>query len=111
MRAYLVNALWKRSWLTFFLMGVSFLLFGVMTLNIFVLLKANIDLYVTYGRMVIADGALLQLAELIGFGYLSMLFYVLFKACEYVLVAQVTCGMQASRTPLRDIAQASQRSV
>ena len=58
MRTYLVNALWKRSWLTFFLMGVSFLLFGVMTVNIFVLLKANIDLYLTYGRMVIADGAL-----------------------------------------------------
>ncbi len=96
MRTHLVHALWKRPWLTFFLMGVSFLLFGVMTVNIFVLLKANLDLYVNYGTMVLADGALLQLAELIGFGYLSMLFYVLFKACEHVLVRHLTCEPKAA---------------
>ena len=111
MRTYLVNALWKRSWLTFFLMGVSFLLFGVMTVNIFVLLKANLDLYVTYGRMVIADGALLQLAELIGYGFLSMLFYVLFKACEHVLVRRLTCEPRGTRAELRDITESSQRSL
>ena len=37
----------------------------------------------------VADGALLQLAELIGYGYLSLLFYVLFKACEHVLVTRL----------------------
>ncbi len=111
MRAYLVNALWKRSWLTFFLMGVSFLLFGVTTLNIFVLLKANIDLYLNYGRMVIADGALLQLVQLIGLGYLSMLFYVVFKACEHVLVNHLTCEPRSGRTGRGDIAETSRRSL
>jgi hypothetical protein len=32
--------------------------------------------------MVIADGALQQLFELIGSAYLSMVFYVLFRLCE-----------------------------
>jgi len=89
MRMRPFDFLWKRLWLTFLLMGVFFLLFGVLTVNIFVLLKVNIDLYVDYGAMVIADGALLQLAELIGYGYLSLLFYVLFKACEHVLVTRL----------------------
>jgi hypothetical protein len=111
MRAHLVNALWKRPWLTFFLMGVSFLLFGLMTLNIFVLLKANLDLYSTYGTMVIADGALLQLAELIGLGYLSMLFYVLSKACEHVLVRHLTCEPKADRTAPRNVAEPSSHSL
>jgi len=62
MRTHLIDVLWKRRWLTFLLMGLFFLLFGVMTVNIFVLLKANIDLYLDYGTMVLADGALLQLA-------------------------------------------------
>ena len=111
MRTYLVNVLWKHSWLTFFLMGVSFLLFGVMTVNIFVLLKANIDLYLTYGRMVIADGALLQLAELIGSGYLSMIFYVLFKACEHVLVRHLTCAHDDDRSARHVTGDSSQRSL
>ena len=111
MRTYLVNVLWKRSWLTFFLMGVSFLLFGVMTVNIFVLLKANIDLYLAYGRMVIADGALRQLTELIGFGYLSMIFYVLFKACEHVLVSHLTCARDDDRRARPVTGDSSQRSL
>jgi hypothetical protein len=100
MRNRLLDLLWKRLWLTFLLMGVFFLLFGVLTVNIFVLLKANIDLYVDYGAMVIADGALLQLAELIGYGYLSLLFYVLFKACEHVLVTRLA-GEKPTRRELR----------
>jgi hypothetical protein len=111
MRTYIVNVLWRRPWLTFLLMGVSFLLFGVMTVNIFVLLKANLDLYVNYGTMVIADGALLQLAELIGYGYLSMLLYVLFKACEHVLVRHLTCEPRNTRPALRDITEKSQQSL
>ena len=43
-----------------------------MTVNIFVLLKANIDLFVEYGLMVIGDGALEQLVDLLGSAYLSM---------------------------------------
>jgi len=89
-RRLLIGLLCKRECLTFVLMGVFFLLFGVMTANIFVLLKANIDLFLDYGRMVVADGALLQLVELVAYGYLSLLFYVLFKTCEHILVNRLT---------------------
>ena len=65
----------KPSWLyrhygcTFVLMGLSFFAFGA---------------------MVIEDGALLQLLQLLGYGYLSLAFYLLFKACEHILVIRLT---------------------
>ena len=113
MRTQLIGFLWTHRWLTFLLMGLSFLLFGAMTVNIFVLLKANIDLYLDYGAMVIADGALLQLAELIAYGYLSLLFYVLFKACEHILVTQLTGDRQRSlrRAELRETIEQSPHSL
>ncbi len=40
--------------------------------------------------MVIADGALEQLVDLVGSVYLSMVFYLLFKVCERILVERVT---------------------
>ena len=90
MPGHLIRLLFMRPKLTFALMGVFFLLFGVSSVNLFVLLKLNIDLFVEYGLMVIADGALQQLLELIGSAYLSMLFYVLFRVCERVLVERLT---------------------
>ena len=69
-----IQFLFGRPKLTFALMGGFFLLFGVSSVNLFVLLKLNIDLFLEYGLMVIADGALQQLIELVGSAYLSMLF-------------------------------------
>jgi len=85
-----IDFLFRRPRLTFVLMGVFFLLFGVTTVNLFVLLKLNIDLFLDYGLMVIADGALEQLVDLLGSAYLSMVFYLLFKVCERILVERVT---------------------
>ena len=87
-----IDFLFARPRLTFALMGVFFLLFGVTTVNLFVLLKANIDLFLEYGAMVIADGALEQLVDLVGSVYLSMVFYLLFKVCERILVERVTAA-------------------
>ena len=111
MQTRLIDVLWQLRWLTFLLMGLFFLLFGAMTVNIFVMLKANIDLYLDYGTMVIADGALVQLAQLIGYGYLSMLFYVLFKACEHVLVTHLTSDRHRKGAELRDTSERSPRSL
>jgi hypothetical protein len=85
-----IQFLFGRPKVTFALMGVFFLLFGVSSVNLFVLLKLNIDLFVEYGLMVIADGALQQLVELVGSAYFSMLFYVLFRVCERILVERLT---------------------
>jgi hypothetical protein len=57
-----LDFLYRHSWLTFILMGLSFLLFGFYSVNLFVLLKANIELILEYGMMAVADGAGQQLA-------------------------------------------------
>ena len=61
-------------------------LLGLITLNLFVMFKANIDLSLQYGVMVLIDGAALQFFELVLYGYLSMFFYLMFKTCERILV-------------------------
>jgi len=102
MPAVVVQYLFRHAKLTFALMGIFFLLFGVTSVNLFVLLKLNIDLFLEYGLMVIADGALQQLFELIGSAYLSMVFYVLFRLCERVLVMRLTAkrlGPRRSKRP------------
>ena len=76
--------------LTFVLMGAFFLAFGVTSVNLFVLLKLNLDLFLQYGLVVIEDGALQQLVDLLGSAYLSILFYLLFKICERILVDRLT---------------------
>ncbi len=84
-----LDFLYARAWLTFGLMVGFFLLFGITSVNLFVLLKMNIDLFIEYGAMVIADGALEQLADLIGSAVLSIVFYLLFKVCERLLVERL----------------------
>lgn len=97
----LVRFLFRHPRLTFALMGAFFLLFGVTSVNLFVLLKLNLDLFFEYGLMVIADGALQQLVELVGSAYLSMVFYVLFRMCERILVERVTAKRFGPRRPRR----------
>ena len=92
-----IDFLYAHPRLTFLLMGILFLLFGITSVNLFVLLKMNIDLFIQYGLMVIADGALEQLIDLIGSAFLSMVFYILFKVCERVLVERLTARRFAAR--------------
>lgn len=88
-----------RWWLVFFLAGVFFLLFGVMSYNLFALLKANFTLFVEHGWIVVADGALRQLLELLGLSYLSLMFWLLFKYCENLLVRALTPPPPPSQHP------------
>jgi hypothetical protein len=76
----------SRRWLTFVVLGVSFLAFGAGTLNLFVVFKSNLALLFEHGWMAAMDGGGRQLAELVFSGYASMAAYVVFKACEYRLV-------------------------
>jgi hypothetical protein len=70
-------------------MGVFAVIFGLCSLNVIVMLNANFALIATHGAMALFDGALVQLLELLIFGYLAVVFYVLFKACESVLVGRI----------------------
>ena len=90
MRVLWHKVLYRYYWLTFLVMGLAFFLFGILSLNLIYLFKVNIDLFWEHGIMVIADGALRQLLELIGYGYLSLAFFLLFKACEHALVDRLT---------------------
>jgi len=85
-----IEFLFRHPKLTFILMGAFFLLFGFTSVNLFVVLKANIELFLEYGSMVIEDGALQQLVEIIGSSYLSIVFYVFFKVCERILIERLT---------------------
>jgi hypothetical protein len=75
-----------RWWLLFVLAGVFFLLFGIMSYNLFFLFSANLNLFLQYGWMVAEEGALRQVMELLALSYLSLLFWILFKLCETLLV-------------------------
>ena len=92
--------LYRHPKLTFLLMGAFFLMFGFTSVNLFVVLKANLELFLEYGLMVIEDGALRQLVDIIGSSYLSIVFYVCFKICERVLIERLT------GKPLRDVHEA-----
>ena len=97
-----ISFLFRHPWFTFLLLGVCFLWFGVTSVNLFVLLMTNINLFIEYGVMVIDDGALQQLAELLGLAGLSGMFYVGFAVCDRTLLRCLTgealreCGRELS---------------
>lgn len=89
--------LYRHYGCTFLLMGASFLVFGVLSLNLIFVLKANIELILEHGTMVIPDGAGRQFLELVGYGYLSLALFVVFKCCETILVRRLTQDGQGAR--------------
>jgi hypothetical protein len=76
----------RNPLLTFLLMGAFFLLSGITSINLYVVLKANVELFRRYGAAVIEDGALRQLAEILGTAFLSVICFVLFIVCERIVV-------------------------
>ena len=86
MRRWFHRTVLARRWATFLVMGLSFLAFGVGSLNLFNVARANLRLITDHGWMAVMDGGGLQLFEVLVTGYLSTLAYLIFKACEYSLV-------------------------
>ncbi len=87
----------RHPLVAFVLMGAAFVLFGFTSVDLYVLLAANLTLFLDYGPQVIADGALTQLAELLGLVLLSAAFYAVFAACERILVRRLTEGALPAR--------------
>ena len=79
----------RRWWAAFLLLGLSFLLFGLASLNVIHVVMASSEFLLTFGVDAIRDGVLIQLVEVIMSRYLAAVFYVLFKVCEKVLVERV----------------------
>lgn len=76
--------------LTLALMGVFAALATWGSLEIFRLLRANLAFIAAHGVVALMEGAAMQLLELAAWGYASLIAYVLFKACERILVDKVT---------------------
>jgi hypothetical protein len=87
MKRWFQRVVLSRRWLTFIVMGLSFCVSGVATLNLFYLLRANTALLLHYGWQALMDGAARQLLELLLNGYFATAAYLVFKACESRLVA------------------------
>ena len=86
MRHWFHRLVLARRWVTFIVMGLSFLAFGAGSLNLFYVFKANIQLLLDHGWMALMDGGAQQLLELVLTGYASVAAYIVFKTCEYRLV-------------------------
>jgi hypothetical protein len=88
-----------HRWATFIVMGLAFFVFGAGTVNLFMLFRTNVELVSEYGWQALEDGAFAQFVELFVTGYVSMLAYVVFKACESKLVRDLlTSSVQRSET-------------
>jgi hypothetical protein len=85
LRRHFQRVVLTRPWLTFVVMGLAFFCFGMVTLNLLHLLRANADLILDNGVMALVDGGALQLAQLVADGYVAMLAYVVLKTCEHTL--------------------------
>jgi len=85
LRRHFQRVVLSRPWLTFVVLGLAFSGFGLVTLNLLHLLRANAELIVDNGVMALADGGALQLVELVASGYGAMLAYVVMKTCEHAL--------------------------
>jgi len=84
--------LFRHWWLTFLLLGFSFLLFGALSLNLLHTLNANFEFLSMYGVDAVREGALKQLAEIVISGYLAAAAYLISKLCEKVLVERLTAA-------------------
>ena len=85
LRRHFQRVVLSRPWLTFVVMGVAFFGFGMATLDLLHLLRANAELILNNGVMALADGGARQLVGLLADGYLAMLAYVVMKTCEHAL--------------------------
>ena len=76
--------------LTFVIMGAAFAAFSLGTVEIFHMLSANLDFIARHGAAALMEGAARQLVELLATLAGALAAYLVFKACERVLVDRMT---------------------
>ncbi|HEY1393791.1 MAG TPA: hypothetical protein VFV25_10465 [Methylibium sp.] len=86
MRQRLTHWLRRKPWALLLGLGLCLLGFGVVSLNLFFSLSANLTLIREHGWMALRDGAARQLFELLGQGVLATLFYAGLKVFERLIV-------------------------
>ena len=85
----LYTFLYRRWWLTFLLFGASFGAGGLVTLDLMHTLSANFDFLAMYRLDAVREGGLRQLLGLLASGYFAAACYIVFKACEKILVERL----------------------
>jgi hypothetical protein len=70
----------------FLIAGAFAALFAWNSYSLFQTAMANVNFLRTYGWMAVMDGGVIQLITLVLYGYLSLAFFIGFKACETELV-------------------------
>lgn len=84
-----VGFLYAHFMAAFVVMGLAFIGFGLASLNLLYLIRANAELVLQHGAMALLDGALQQLLELLGLGFSGLAMYLVFKVCEHILVEKL----------------------
>ena len=64
----------------------AFIVFGLSSFNLFSVLHANIAFLLEHGDDAVMDGAINEIFKLLAYGMISMVAYVVFKACEKQMV-------------------------
>jgi hypothetical protein len=82
----LLNITRWPSPLIFLAAGLSALALAFLTVNLFTQAMANIAFIERHGREALAEGALVQSAQLAGWGALALVALLVFRACEVELV-------------------------
>jgi hypothetical protein len=86
MKRWFHRVILSRHWLSFVTLVVSFFVFGIGSLNLFYVARANFGLIARHGWQALMDGGAQQLLEVLVTGFVIMVAYVVLKACEASLV-------------------------
>ena len=78
------------SWLKFLTMGAAAGGLALCSFNLLFLFQANPSLITTYGAMAAFDGGVLQFVQLTAWGYLALVFYLIFDVSLYGLIHQIS---------------------
>lgn len=90
MRKPIVKFLARHPIAALVVLTFCFLMFGYFSVNIFVILEANIDLINRFGFRALVDGAAVQFLSIILSAFVCVFFYSAWKVCERLIVQWVT---------------------
>jgi hypothetical protein len=89
-RARFVGCLRRHRLACFGLMCLSFITFGLLTLDLARLVGANAAFVSDNGWQALRDGGLMQLAGLLASAVAAMAAWLMFKVCETLLLQSLT---------------------
>ncbi|KAF0814020.1 hypothetical protein IGB42_01700 [Andreprevotia sp. IGB-42] len=90
MRRAVIVYLRQHPLITVLVMAVAFIGFASSSVTLLMLLHANARFIWQSGWWAVREGALEQLAGLLGSGALALALYLVFKTCEKLLVEKIT---------------------